>query len=212
MRGMAADQANIARKKQRIIEVGFSLFAEKGIEPVRMLDIANACHTQKGTLFRYFPSKLELAVAISAYVWNNFTTQNYERVEAETQTAAQRYEFWLDSFLVLYREHRDILRFNQFFNVYVANEQITAEQMEPFKKVISVLESRFHDCYELAKQDETLRTDIPENEMFSTTLHLMLAAVTRYAVGLVYHGGTDPEKELTALKEMLMQRYVTQKE
>ena len=32
MRGMAADQANIARKKQRIIEVGFSLLAEKGIE------------------------------------------------------------------------------------------------------------------------------------------------------------------------------------
>ena len=44
--------------------------------------------------------------------------------------------------------------------------------------------------------------------MFSTTLHLMLAAVTRYAVGLVYEGGTEPEKELTVLKEMLMGRYL----
>ena len=35
----------------------------------------------------------------------------------------------------------------------------------------------------------------------------MLAAVTRYAVGLVYHGGTEPEKELELQKEMLLMKY-----
>ena len=53
-------------------------------------------------------------------------------------------------------------------------------------------------------------TDVPEEEIFSTTLHLMLAAATRYAVGLIYQGG-DPEEELTALKEMLMERYTITK-
>ena len=212
MRGMAADQANIAKKKQRIMEEGFRLFAKRGIELVKMQEIADICHTQRGTVYRYFPTKLDLVVAISANVWGNFIQWNNDRVKAETLTAAQRYEFFVDGFLLLYREHRDMLRFNQFFNVFVANEQVSAEQMEPFTKVIGELESRFHDAYELAKQDGTLRTDIPENEIFSTTLHLMLAAVTRYAVGLIYKGGSDPEKELTALKEMLMRRYVTQKE
>ena len=39
--------------------------------------------------------------------------------------------------------------------------------------------------------------------MFSTTLHLMLAAATRYAIGLVYipESGFDAEKELEKLKE-----------
>ena len=47
--------------------------------------------------------------------------------------------------------------------------------------------------------------------MFSTTLHLMLAAVTRYAVGLVYipENGLDAEKELEKLKEALLMRYRT---
>ena len=47
--------------------------------------------------------------------------------------------------------------------------------------------------------------------MFSTTLHLMLAAVTRYAVGLVYipESGFDAEKELEKLKEAMMLRYKT---
>ena len=38
----------------------------------------------------------------------------------------------------------------------------------------------------------------------------MLAAATRYAVGLTYQGG-EPEEELTALKEMLMERYTITK-
>jgi hypothetical protein len=47
--------------------------------------------------------------------------------------------------------------------------------------------------------------------MFSTTLHLMLAAVTRYAVGLVYipASGLDAEKELEKLKEAMLLRYKT---
>ena len=45
--------------------------------------------------------------------------------------------------------------------------------------------------------------------MFSTTLHLMLAAATRYAIGLVYipESGFDAEKELEKLKEALLMRY-----
>ena len=43
--------------------------------------------------------------------------------------------------------------------------------------------------------------------MFSTVLHLMMAVVTRYAVGLVYNDGTDPEKELLLQKKMLMNEF-----
>ena len=65
--------------------------------------------------------------------------------------------------------------------------------------------------YKRAERDHTIRTDEPEDEMFSTTLHLMLAAVTRYAIGLVYipESGFDAEKELEKLKEAMMLRYKT---
>ena len=39
-------------------------------------------------------------------------------------------------------------------------------------------------------------------------LHLMLAVVTRYAVGLVYNEESDPEEELLMQKDMLMRRFV----
>ena len=109
----------------------------------------------------------------------------------------------------LYRNHRDLLRYNQFFNVYMQREGIPSRQMKPFLTVVDTVEARFHRMYEKAKADGTLRTDVPEREMFSKTLHLMMAAVTRYAVGLVYDSGIDPEEELLFLRDLLLREYCT---
>ena len=131
--------------------------------------------------------------------------------KTEQIRARDIFVFFLDSFLELYRKRRDLLRFNQLFNVYLLSEGVASESLDPYDRVIEGLKQRFHKMYELAKSDHTIRTDIPETEMFSTTLHLMLAVVTRYAVGLVYQpqDSFDAEKELLVQKEALMLLYST---
>ena len=47
--------------------------------------------------------------------------------------------------------------------------------------------------------------------MFSGSFHIMLAAVTRYAVGLAVVIDSDPESELVMLADMLMTRFTKQK-
>ena len=123
------------------------------------------------------------------------------------RTAAEEFDAFLESFLDLYRNHKDILRFNQFFNVYLQSEVIPEEEKKPYLDMIRALEARFGETYRKGQQDGTLRTDLPEKKLFSVTIHLMLAAVTRYAVGLVYNEGTDAEEELRLQKEMLLERF-----
>ena len=207
MRNKGKDAIQIAANKQRILEQGFRLFAQYGIESVTMPKVAEAGGVDRSSVYRYYPTKLDLVIAISTNVWQDFTQKNYERLNRDEMTGAEEYESFLETFLELYRNHKDILRYNQFFNVYVANEKVSPQQMRPFTEVTEKLAERFHQIYDKARTDGTLRTDVPENEVFSGTLHLMLAAVTRYAVGLVYDSGVDPEKELTMLKEMLLDRY-----
>ena len=144
---------------------------------------------------------------VGAWVWKQYTENDYACLELPGRTAAEDYEYFLDSFIDLYRNHRDILRFNQFFNIYVQRESIPPEAMRPYNDVIEAIAQRFHVVYERAKEDGTLRTDIPEREMFSVTLHLMLAVVTRYAVGLVYDGGIEPEHELMVQRNFLLEAY-----
>ncbi len=200
----------MAAKNQRILENGFRLFAENTIEKVKMTDVAEASGIGIASLYRYYNTKTDLVLAISVWVWEKYLEENtgmQEYTERKGWPAAKRFGFFLETFLDLYRNHRDILRFNQFFNIYVRTEGIAAASMEGYMKMVRSLEERFAGLYRKGQQDGTLRTDLSEKKMFSATLHLMLAAVTRYAVGLIYEEETDPEEELRLQKELLMRRF-----
>ena len=193
--------------RQRILEAGFRLFAEKGIDKVTMTDVAQEAGIGVATVYRYYSTKAALATGISARTWEQFAIPVIREAERRSMTAAEEFSYFLDSFLDLYRKRKDLLRYNQFFNNYIQHEQSTAEAMQPFNDVMTQVAGRFHVMYEKGRRDGTLRTDVPENEMFFASLHLMLAAVARYAAGLVYDGGLDIEKELLLQKNMLLREF-----
>ncbi len=199
-------------RRNTFLEKGFELFSEKSIESVTLQDVAKASGAGVATLYRYFSSKPGFLVEMAAWKWDGFFEQNRRRRPLEGfegKTAADMFEFYLDSFLEVYRNHRPLLRFNQMFNVYLRSEEIDSSHVIMYRGLMKPIADFFHVLYQKALADKTLRTDIPEEEMLSITLHLMLAVVTRYAVGLVYEpeGVFDAEKELEIQKEMLLQRY-----
>ena len=207
MQGKKLSAAEMAERREEMLRTAFRLFAENNIDSVRMQDIADETEYTLRSLQRYFLSKDKLVVEVATWSWQNYIQADSEFGPGKTATAAERYTNFLDSFLRLYRQRKDLLRFNQFFNVYVQSRHITEPQMQPYSNLILALKDRFHDLWLSGISDGTMRTEASEEEVFSATLHLMLAAVTRYAVGLVYNGGSEPEKELNALRDMLLTRY-----
>lgn len=197
--------------QKKIIETAYRLFCENTIDATTYQKIANTSGLGIATLFRYFPTKTDLVAQVSVWAWKRYLDRE-SPIDWQKGTAAEILELFLNEFIVLYRDSRDLLRFNQFFNVYVQREGVLPDVMKPYLNVIDTVASRFHIMYEKAKADGTVRTDIPENEMFSSALHLMLAAVTRYAVGLVYDGDSDPEQELVLLKDVLFNRFTVRQD
>ena len=215
MRNKEKDAAQMAIKRKHFLEKAYELFTKKNIESVTMIEVAKECGYGTMTLYRYFSTKPELVVAVAAWIWEQTIREITERrpkAGFEKMMASDIFEFYLDSFIELYRNKRDLLRFNQFFNIYIQSERIDPAVLKPYREIIEGLRTGFHVIYEKAKQDHTVRTDETEEEMFSATLHLMLAAVTRYAIGLVYipENGFDAEKELEKLKDALLMRYRSQ--
>ncbi len=212
MQARVIDKPHMIIKRDAFLEKAYELFSKKSIDAVSMQDVADASGYGVATLYRYFRTKPALVVAVAARQWEIFIQTRIHGFSAdmrETMSAGKRYELYLDAFIELYKEHRDLLRFNQFFNIYIKSEQIDSEGLQTYRSIINVVRDSFHDVYRKAETDHTLRTDIPEEEIFSTTLHLMLAAVTRYAVGLVYipEQGFDPVQEIETLKSMFMKQY-----
>ncbi len=213
MRGQAADIANIARKKQQLLETGFCLFSEKGIDAVIFPEIAEKSGVSRTSLYRYYPLKIDLVIAIGTWKWAEFMSEyrsSLTREQITRMTAAEHLHWYMDAFIDLYRNHRDILRFNYYFNSFVHSEKPAQEKMQPYMNVIEGLRSSFHEMYAKGMQDKTLNPEISEEEMLSCSFHIMLAAGTRYAVGLVYdmpERGGNSERELLLLEEALLQKF-----
>ena len=212
-RNLEKDAIQMAATRQRIHENGFRLFAEHTIERVKMTDVAEAAGIGIASLYRYYSTKPELVMGISTWAWSKYIQENRKKLDgisAAERTGAEEFDFFLESFLDLFASHKDLLRFNQFFNVYLQSEGISEEEKKPYTDLIHELEQRFAETYRKGQQDGTLRTDMPEKKLFSASLHLMLATVTRYAVGLAYNEETDYEAELRLQKDMLMHRFCTE--
>lgn len=63
--------------------------------------------------------------------------------------AGQEFEFFLDSFIDVYRNHADILRFNQFFIVYRIYELARSDIENSFKQQLlsNILRKKLFCCF-----------------------------------------------------------------
>ncbi len=211
MRGIGKEAVLIAAKKRDILEISYRLFIQKGIENVSIQEIADNSAYGVASVYRYFKNKVTIVVEAAACKWKDFLEENREKRPADfdSQSAAENFDYYLESFIRLYKEHKDLLKFNQYFNVYIYAKETDTESLKPYREVIMNLKDMFHAIYEKGLSDHSLKCETAEDEMFSVTLHLMLAAVTRYAVGLAYvPAGFDACAELEKQKEALKYLYV----
>ena len=212
MRNAQKDAREMAKKRESMLKSGFELFSARAIEPVTMKEIADASGIGIATVYRYFPSKLDLVIAIAVRKWGeflNYVKENDGRLNISDMTAAEQFAHYLDYYVLLYRQYRAILRFNYDFNLFVINAGATAEQLAEYTNTINEFARMFAAVYEKGRLDGTLRTDLPAEALFTASAHIMLAVATRYAAGLVYHAQSDANdsEELEMLRDMLTDRF-----
>ena len=120
--------------------------------------------------------------------------------------AIDRFTFTLDSYIDMYRYHKDLLQYNDNFNHYVTHEGVREEQLEEFHASLYSVDTRLEWMYEKAKEDHTFRTDIPREEFFRVTVHTMMTACAYYAGGFIWgaENNKDYTPELLRIKEMIL--------
>lgn len=196
-------------RKNRILDTAFRIFVEKKIEPVSMGEIAEAAGIGRATLFRHYPTKPDLVIAVCTKVWKEYLDE-LDRTRPISSVgeipAIGRLIFTLDSYIEMYRDYEDLLRFNDNFNHYVSHEGCSKERLEEFHAALYSVDTRLHMMYEKAKEDRTFRTDIPEEEFMRVTMHTMMTDCAYCAGGFIWGSEKDRDytPELIRLKEMIL--------
>ena len=212
MRNLEKDEIEMARKRERMLTVGFRVFSEKTIEVATMKEIAKACGLGYKTMFRYFGTKTTLVIAIGADIWKKYAVKVEEMYRArggDVMNAAEELEFFLDCFLDLYQNHKDILRFIRNFETYIRHENVSKEDLAVYNTVVDGFARKFHAVYQKAEKDGTLKLGLPETEFFPTILYIMLSAAEKFAEGLVYQpeNEKDMTRDLELLKNLILHAY-----
>lgn len=198
-------------RKERVLKVAFELFVKDSIEAVSMQQIADATGVGVASVFRYYANKTDLVIAVGGYHWHKYikiieTKRPVEMIQSIP--AVERLEFTLDSYLDMYKNYKDLLRFNDNFNHYVTHEHVDKSKLTQFNEVVNPMRDRLHWMYEKGKEDHTIRTDIPEEEFLRATAHSMMASCQHYAGGFIWGAAKDENHdytpELLLLKEMIM--------
>lgn len=214
MRNPEKVKQEMAQKDQVILDVAKKLFLEKRMEGVTMNEIVKASGIGRATVFRHYKSKNMIVIDLLAREWKNYMDELDRNRPIETVgdiPAINRFIYTLDSYIDMYKHHKDLLILNDNFNYYISHAVTDEEQeaLEKFRKAIQSADIRFHLMYEKAKEDKTLRTDMAEEEFIRITLHTMMATCQHYAGGFIWGAKIDSENdytsELVALKEMLIQ-------
>lgn len=206
---MKINQKEKDMRREKILDVAFRLFVDQKIESVTMGEIAKEAGIGRATLFRYFPGKLELVIAVNTKKWKDYLDELDDRRPISSIgdiPAIGRLIFTLDSYIGMYQNNKDLLRYNDNFNHYVSHSGRKDLKMDEFNKALYSANTRLHKMYEKAKEDKTFRTDIPEEEFMRVTVHTMMTACAYYAGGFVWGSkeDTDYTPELIKLKEMIL--------
>ena len=194
-RNIARDEREAERRKKQLREAGLDLCSRHGIEAVSLQMVDETADVGVATLYKYYQNKLNLVIAISV------------GLEAlESRNAYQLVEFYCDSIIRLYQERPEVLRFSANYKSYICREGVSEEQLAVQLDVLKSIDMLFHRKYEEAKSDGSIRTDLPEQELFTTFTMTMLGMAERYAQGLVWANNRTGSylKELSHLKEMLL--------
>ena len=212
MRNLEKDEIEMAKKRERMLTVGFRVFSEKTIEVATMKEIAKACGLGYKTMFRYFGTKTALVIAIGADIWKKYAVKVEEMYRArggDAMNAAEELAFFLDCFIDLYQNHKDVLRFIRNFETYIRHENVSKEDIQVYNSVVDGFARKFHAVYQKAEKDGTLKLGLPETEFFPTILYIMLSAAEKFAEGLVYQpeNEKDMTRELELLKNLILRAY-----
>lgn len=177
-------ESNREQRRQAILTEAAALFGQKGIESTTMEQIAEATGIGSATLYRYFPTKNEIAVAAVIDAWQQRSQRYLPYIGSdafcEKDGRAQIHDI-LGIFIDLYDRDTDFLRLLLAFDSYAQNGQISAGQLEAYEQVIIFLKSYAVAALQKGAADGSLHLSQPPELVYFTVFHAMLSLTAKLA-------------------------------
>ncbi len=165
-------QKNKNKRFRSIIQTAEALFIEHGLDHVQMQHIADAEGIGIATLFRYFPKKNKLIVAVAIHNLER-SIPYFEDIASADHPAYERLKMVLDQLTVKdTSELKHSTKFREAFESYASFAKEPLDDIEDYINVQKRIADILLRIVEDGKVDGSIRTDIPVKEAIITIINV----------------------------------------
>lgn len=200
-------EENKELQKQKIISAARACFTDRGLADVQMKDVAETAGVGVATVFRYFPKKDELIVAVAIQSLDA-VEEEFRRVVALPLPAYERLEMLLDSLLgSAQADAYHSSRFREAFESYASFQTAPLPNISEYLERQSGIMRNLAPLIEAGQKDGSIRQDIPAKPLLITIINSYASFINNVALkSSVSYLDSDiqPETQQQVLKKIFL--------
>lgn len=193
-------------REEGIVYVAAELFLQRGIENVKMTDVAERAEVGVASLYRYFGTKEALVLRAGAMLWQDLHTlfcSVYEAADYLACPGIERIRRLFGVYRTLFREQPAFIRFVADFDSFVIRSRPAREDMAAYERSVLNFCPVFLSAYEAGVSDGSVRRIESPRLFYESVCHAVMALSQKLLRGeILAADGFGDAAELELLLDM----------
>ncbi len=199
-------------REDGIVEAAARLFLAQGIGPVKMTDVADAAGVGVASLYRYFGTKVELAIRVATLLWRELRA-DFVVPGNEDGTGRERLGIMLGRFATTYRTWPELFAFLDEFDRLILSEPQSRDRLGDYDMQTKSFYTDFFQVWQDGVADGTLRGDVDFHLFYLSSVHALTGIAEKLTRGEVTPSDnfSQAEDEISCVVDMAM-AYISREE
>lgn len=153
---MSKRQENIRKRKAQVIKSAKQVFAKTGIQESKMTTIAKEAGIGVASLYRYFETKIDIALEVGIDYW--------ETINIEADKMKETGYLGLKELMMIYtrndEETINFFRFIEDLDNFIVREQVNNDKLIAYDECIKMLQSKFEKMIIEGQENGTINSEL----------------------------------------------------
>lgn len=174
------------------------LMLEKGINNLKISDIAKSIQVGEATIYRYFGTKTNVVIEVGVSLWNDIYKEICKLPLQKTgyDSVKSFFNFFLQGF----ENNKEVFVFLDQFDALMAKENVQKEALIKYDEALSDVKDTFHDLYKVGLEDGSIIDTLDQDEFYYTATHMILGICKRLASNRAILPSDDLVQDITQIR------------
>lgn len=188
------------------------LFVKRGIDNVKMLDVAKESGLGVASLYRAFGTKDALVIDSASLFWKEIKAEYLPRLDTPSfkkKSGIEQIGVILDIYSELLQYHEDFLRFLGDFDSYCIRHSVPSDMLYDYEKAMSDFYAPYLCAVEKGSADGTVYVGFDPYALYLTLNHTLISFLQKVVRGKVVSRDVRFSEEFSILKSIIYNYFKT---